>query len=326
MRIGIDLMGSESPPEELLGAVFEVLDLLGPSDSLVMYATQDIFKKSYLPPFSQEQKAGRIDVHIVSDFVTMEDDPLASIRFKKGSSLVVGVSQLRDKKIDAFVTAGNTGALITCAAILLPLMEGLERPALLASLPTLGRPLALIDVGGIVSMKPQNLVQNAHFGAAFQRCSLGIETATVGLLNIGTESKKGTPEAREAFKLLQEASKAPHSKIRFIGNIEGRDIFRGNVDVLVSDGFTGNVLLKTSEGISAFIFDYLQHELTEATLANLQRRFSYEEYPGALVCGVEGILVKCHGAATVRGMEQSIRGAIQLVRNDLLSKIHEELS
>jgi glycerol-3-phosphate acyltransferase PlsX len=189
-----------------------------------------------------------------------------------------------------------------------------------------------VDVGGFIACKAHHLVQYAHFGAAFQRCALGIDSATVGLLNIGVESKKGTEEVRRAFHMLERVSENSGAKIKFLGNIEGRDIFQGNVDVLVTDGFTGNVLLKTSEGISAFIFSYLQKELQEGVsdkiievLSDLQRRFSYEEYPGALVCGVEGILMKCHGAATRKGMAESIKGAIQLVRNNLLQRIREEL-
>jgi len=332
LRVGIDLMGSESSPQELLEAVFEVVGLLGPLDSLVVYATKDILETGFLPPPAVENKGGKVDIRLVSEYITMEEDPLTAVRLKRSSSLVIGINQLKEKKIDALVTAGNTGALIACATILLPLLNGIERPALLASLPTLKSSLALVDVGGLVSVKPRHLVQNAHFGAAFQRCSLGIDIATVGLLNIGVESKKGTPETRAAHRLLSEASKYPNSKIRFVGNIEGRDVFQGNVDVLVTDGFTGNVLLKTSEGISAFIFDYLLQELKEGpterltqALTILQRRFNYDEYPGALVCGVDGILVKCHGAATKKGMMQSIKGAIQLVRNQLLSKILEEL-
>lgn len=331
MRIGIDLMGGESSPQELLSAVFEVVNLLGPSDSLIIYGTKDILETGFFPPTEGENKGSKIDLRLVPEYITMEDDPLTAIRLKKSSSLVVGVSQLKEKKIDALVTAGNTGALIACATIFLPLLKGIERPALLASLPTLKSPIALIDVGGLVSHKPQHLVQNAHFGAAFQRCCLGIDVAKVGLLNIGVESKKGTPETREAHRLLTEVSKYPNSKIHFVGNIEGRDVFQGNADVLVTDGFTGNVLLKTSEGISTFIFDYLLQELKEVStvtegLKLIQSRFSYDEYPGALVCGVEGILVKCHGAATKKGMKQSIKGAMQLVRNHLLSQILEELN
>jgi glycerol-3-phosphate acyltransferase PlsX len=330
LRIGIDLMGSESSPKDLLEAVFESVDLLESSDSFIVYATKEIIETRSIFP-QEANKKSRVDILLVPEYITMEDDPLTAVRLKKSSSLVIGITQLKEKKIDALVTAGNTGALITCAAILLPLLKDIERPALLASLPTLKKPLALIDVGGMISIKPHHLVQNAHLGAAFQRCILGIDTATVGLLNVGIESKKGTPEAREAYRLLAESSKCSNSKIYFVGNVEGRDVFQGNIDVLVTDGFTGNVLLKTSEGISNFIFDYLFQELKEEerlvrALTVLQRRFNYDEYPGALVCGIDGILVKCHGAVTKKGVKQSIKGAIQLVRNHLLKKILEELS
>lgn len=335
MRIGVDLLGSESSPEVLFEAVLQEAKQLDHADSLVVYVTQDTVDRllptkidSALP----DEGASKIDLHIVEEFIQMDEEPLSAIRSKKRSSLAVGIQQLGERKIDAFVTAGNTGALIACATIRLSPLKGIDRSALLAVLPTQNCPLAMLDVGGNVSCKAQHLIQYAHIGAAYQRCSLGLERPTVGLLNIGVESKKGTPEVREAYKVLLEQSSAPESKIRFVGNIEGREAFQGKVDVLVCDGFTGNVMLKTSEGISAFIFEYLQKSLKGASseelhriLDEMQRHFSYDEYPGAIVCGVDGVVVKCHGAATQKAMQNSIRGAMVLVRNRLLERIKEEL-
>ena len=335
MRIGVDLMGSESSPEKLFEAVIEVSELTDNVVKFVVFVTNDA-AASLLGKFSsevlQDKVGSKVDLCFVTEFITMDDEPLSAVRLKRESSLAVGIKQLGEGKIDAFVTSGNTGALIACSTIALNPLPGLERSALLAVLPTKDTSLAMVDVGGNVSCKPQHLVQYAHIGAAYQRCSLGIEVPKIGLLNIGVESKKGTSEVREAYRILEEQASLPDSKISFVGNVEGREVFLGGVDVLVTDGFTGNVLLKTSEGVSSFILEYLQDAMKDSpsnelhrTLYSLQRHFSYEEYPGAFVCGVDGIVVKCHGAATKKAMIKSIVGAITLVQNNLLDKIKEEL-
>lgn len=194
MRIGVDLLGSDSAPELLFEAVLQIAKELEESDSLVVYVNHENVEKLLRTGQGaswKEKGASQIDLHVVEEYITLEDDPLSSVRLKKNSSLVVGIRQLSDRKIDAFVTAGNTGALITGTTIILPQLSGMERPALLAVLPTQGRPLAMMDVGGLVSCKACQLVQYAHIGAAFQCCTLEVDVPTVGLLNIGMESKKG---------------------------------------------------------------------------------------------------------------------------------------
>lgn len=321
-------MGSESSPHVLFQAVSRLSNELSGEDSFVIYLTEEVVRDLFdgISP----DTLPRIDLHLVSETIEMEDDPLSSIRLKKDSSLVVGVRQLKEKKIDAFVSAGNTGALMTASAIHLPLSQ-IGRPALLAILPTLSGSLAMVDVGGMVTSKAHHLVQYAHLGAAFQRCRTGSSKPKVGLLNIGIESKKGTPEVREAYRILTEESRQETSRFTFIGNIEGREIFEKEIDVLVTDGFTGNVMLKTSEGIASFIFQYLLQALREEATENIQeiltslkRHFNYEEYPGAIICGIDGIVVKCHGAATEKAMQQSIRSALSLSKQGLLDKIKEE--
>ncbi len=163
--------------------------------------------------------------------------------------MIRGIRNLKERDIDAFVTAGNTGALIAAATIILPMLPEVARPALMALLPTRKGLVTVIDVGGNVSVKAPQLVQFAKMGVAFQRTYRNCPNPTVGLLNIGAESKKGTPEHRQAYDALSEAP-----NMTFIGNVEGREVFQGRVDVLATDGFTGNVFLKTSEGVSSFIF------------------------------------------------------------------------
>jgi phosphate acyltransferase len=329
-------MGSESSPKALFEAVLEVAEQTDKSINFVVFVTHDIaavllndFSKGAL----KNEPGSKIDFCFVKEFITMDDDPLSAVRLKKGSSLAVGIKHLGDRLIDAFVTSGNTGALIACATINLNPLGNFERSGLLAVLPTKDTSLAMVDVGGNIACKAAHLVQYALIGAAFQRCMCGVEVPKIGLLNIGVESKKGTAEVREAYRILQEHSSLPGSKISFVGNVEGREVFQGNIDVLVTDGFTGNVLLKTSEGLSSFIFGYMQQmmqntpsEKLHKTLDHLQDHFSYEGYPGALVCGIDGIVIKCHGAATKKGMKNSLKGAITLVQNNLMDKIKKELS
>jgi phosphate acyltransferase len=340
LRIGIDLMGSDTAPQILYEAVLQAAQQYKASISLVVIATHRIAEQLINTNQSvlSSPHTARIEFHLVEEFITMGDEPLAAIRHKKNSSLVVGVRLLKKHLIDALVSAGNTGALIASSTLSLPLLPGISRPALLALLPTQTGSVAVIDVGGNVSCKARHLVQFAHMGAAYQRCYQGIDCPKVGLLNIGVESKKGHSEVREAYQLLQEhcqesVAQGLTPRMHFVGNVEGRQVLQGRADVLVTDGFTGNVLLKTTEGAASFIFNYLQEELKSHTsdkldqvLNDLQCYFNYAEYPGAIVCGVEGVVVKCHGNSSSKGMLNAIRGAINLVQKRLVHKIKEQLS
>lgn len=320
-------MGSESSPTVLFEAVQSAAQQLSENDSLVVFATSSILQllfadnrfKSLL-----EGQSNSIDIHLVTQEITMEDDPLSSVRLKKDSSIVCGIQQLKEGRIDAFVSAGNTGALIGSATLLLPKM-GLDRCCLLASLPTRKDPMAILDVGGFLSPSPDILLQYARLGAAYQRALLDKERPNVGLMNIGVESKKGTQDVRRAYQLLEQ-EESDH--FHFVGNVEGREAFQGSIDVLVTDGFTGNVLLKVSQGLSAFIFDDLKASIHDEAafqaIDNLHRNFRYDEHPGAFLCGVDGLVIKCHGATTVRGMYQSILGAKRLLQAEVIQKMKKE--
>lgn len=311
-------MGSDNSPRILFEGVLRAAAEL-PTATLIVIGTHSALREL--------QAVTNIPKHVqfvaVKDAISMSEDPLRAVSSKKESSIVTGIRLLKKMQIDAFVSAGNTGALLTSATLQLPRLPGIKRPALLVCLPTITGTVAVLDVGGNVSCKSQHLVQFAHMGAAYQRCSEGIETPLVGLLNIGVEPKKGTSSVREAYQML---SSLQDPKMKFLGNVEGRDVFQGKIDVLVTDGFTGNVLLKTAEGVSSFIFDHVREMMTEtASLQNLQRFFSYTEYPGAFICGVEGIVMKCHGNSTARAMLNSIKGAAKLVEKGVIAHIKSQL-
>lgn len=329
-------MGSDNSPKVLFEGVLQAADQLDPSNVLLVIATHSVVSdlQLYFQQLPVNPNRAHIEFHPVSDSIAMADEPVLAISRKKGSSLVVGIRLLKKKLIDAFVTAGNTGALIASATLQLPLLPGIKRPALLVSLPTVTGSVAILDVGGNVQCKAQHLVQFAHMGAAYQSCSEGIEAPKVGLLNIGVEAKKGTSSVREAYQTLTNyCEKTASQKMRFVGNVEGRELFQGTIDVLITDGFTGNVLLKTSEGVSSFIFSYIQETLQNSdptplheSLSNLRKYFSYAEYPGAFVCGVDGIVVKCHGHSSSRAMFSGINGAATLVRTRVIDRIKSMLS
>lgn len=326
MRIGIDLMGSDCSPLSLFQAVLQAARQFPQIDFLV-FVTQDVIDQIFVQYASLfPARPAHLEFQVVSEVIDMQDEPIVSFRKKKNSSLVLGFRLLKKQSIDAFVSAGNTGAIIAGAALSLPLLPGIKRPALLATLPTEKSFVAIIDVGGNVACKASHLVQFAQLGVAFQRCYEGIKKPRVGLLNIGVESKKGTSEVRQAYQLLQAS--AEQNEIDFIGNIEGRAVFQGLVDVLVTDGFTGNVLLKSSEGVSLFILNKLQESLQmvspeqqKAILRHLHYQFDYEEYPGAIVCGPERIIVKCHGQSTPKSFFKGIQGAIRLVENGFIQHL-----
>jgi phosphate acyltransferase len=309
LRIGIDLMGGDTPPEVLFEGVLLAAAQLDTSFTYVVLATPEVIGR-----LASSSKESRIEIYPTPDLITMSDEPLPAVRHKRGSSLVVGIRLLKKRHLDAFISAGNTGALIVAATLYLPLLPGIKRPALLALLPTDKGSVAVIDVGGNVSCKAHHLVQFAQMGANYQRSSQNIAQPRVGLLNIGVESQKGTQEVRQAYQILHELG--PESGMNFVGNVEAREVLQGNIDVLVTDGFSGNVLLKSIEGASTFILHFLSQRLSPSgtpllkeRLNELYAQFSSDEYPGAILCGIEGVVVKCHGNASPRAFFNSIKVA-----------------
>lgn len=358
MRIGIDLMGGDSPPQLFYPAVLSSLKQLKSETVLVVIATKNVVDelssivektlKNTSSKNTSSKNTSSIEYKIVADAITMDEEPLFAIRKKPNSSLVVGVGLLKTNDLNAFVSCGNTGAIIACATLFLPLLKGISRPALLVQLPTRKRPLVVLDVGGLVSCKAENLVNFAFLGAAYYQAIYGIEKPSVGLLNIGLESKKGNPEVRQAYEQLSHYSEdisltnesKNNNKLHFAGNVEGREIFNGSLDVLVTDGFTGNVLLKTSEGVASFIFDAIESTFSSneifdqkspmfteflTSFKSLKKQFDYHEYDGAIVCGVDGIVIKAHGDSSEKGILSSILKAEELITKNILQSMKTNL-
>src|SRR5579872_1012908 len=315
--IGVDLMGGDNPPNLLLDEILGVAHSFPNGVGFLLIGSPEY-----------EKRARPLSYLATHEIIGMEEHPLQALRRKRGASLCVGMRLLKEGKIDALVSAGNTGALVSAAKMILSTLPGILRPSLLALMPTKKNPVAVLDVGAGVQAKAAHLVQFALIGAAYQKAR-GIETPSIGILNIGSEPLKGTSELRQAYHLLQTFSNPP---FRFVGNIEGKTVFDGEVDVIVTDGFTGNVFLKTAEGIASLILDRLHAHIPMADIKkiqpqieDLQRHLHYAEYPGALLAGVKGIVIKCHGYSSPRAFANGIRGAIHLASENFMQVLQNKL-
>ena len=264
----------------------------------------------------------------------MEDTPTLAIKRKKDSSMVVGFRMLKDGEGDVFISAGNSGALLTGATLIVGRIKGIDRPALAGILPSYKSRLVLIDSGSNTNCKPINLLQFAQMSSIYIRNTFGVENPRIGLLNIGTEETKGNELVRESYNLLKEKSK--DLNINFVGNVEGRDAFTGEIDAIVTDGFTGNVFLKAVEGLGKFVKRTLTESLTKNIISKIAalpalpgiKRFSktmdYKSYGGALFLGVKKPVVKAHGSSDETLFEFTIKQAEQFVNNKTVENLISE--
>ena len=316
MRIGVDLMGSDRTPSEIFSAVLEVSDKIKTDDKLVVFGVRE-------PKMLLNSKIEFVEA---AEVVEMTDDPLSAFRYKKKSSMNIGIKAVKAKELDAFVSTGNTGALIATALFRLKRLPGVPRPALMVIMPNGKQDVVVLDVGANLTPKPAHIVSFAKMGAAYRQIVHGIENPTTGLLNVGAEEQKGTKELKETYQLMQEAFGE-----NFKGNVEGREVFLGKVDVLATDGFTGNVFLKTCEGISSYLFDYLKTTFSDDAsiskiASHLYENFNYSKHPGALLCGVDGTVIKCHGHSNKQALINGILGAFDVAEKGVVEKMKEKLT
>ena len=327
--IALDAVGSDKAPEpEVRGAILACralpvrVHLVGPEAEL-RDLLDELLENEDLP----------IDIDHASERIGMDEKAVAAVRSKRDSSLRVGLKLVHDGKAAGFVTAGNTGAAMATAKMVLGAMPGVDRPALATPMPTSkGNPCVLLDVGANVDCKAHNLEQFAVMGEMYARSVLKIAKPRVGLLSIGEEETKGNELTREAFPLLKALP------INFIGNVEGRDIFNGHADVIVCDGFVGNVALKTSEGIGRFVRDVLRESLNQTVTAQVgallsrrafndfRRRLDYTEYGGAPLMGVRGICIIGHGSSNDNAIFNGIRVAYEFAKAGTNQRIEAELA
>ena len=323
MRIVLDAMGTDRAPEsEVAGAVGALRDL-DEDIEIVLIGDREIVEAE-LSKHADFPRA-RLSVEHAPDRVLPSEPPASVLRKRPDSSIVRGLRLQMVGMADAFVSAGSTGAVMAASLFILKPLEGVVRPAVGTMLPTAKDPVLMLDAGANVDCKPQHLVQFAHLGHIYAQDLMGRERPRIGLLNIGEEPEKGDDLSIETHQLL---SKDPG--IHFVGNIEGREIIRGTCDVLVCDGFVGNVLLKFYESVAQFIVRYLRQELqragAETDLSDALRVLDYSEYGGAPLLGVNGVSIICHGGSSPKAIRNAIRVAAQSVRSSMVEHIARDLA
>lgn len=327
IKIAVDGMGSDnSPQSEVEGAIeaaraFEVRVLL-------------VGKEAVLAPLLKQAGGDGLAIEIrnATQVVEMDERPVVALRKKRDSSIRVAAELVRAGLAGGLVSAGNTGAVLAISKTVLGVVPGVDRPALAAILPTLTGHAVLLDVGANVACKPHHLVQFAVMGTLFCRIIIGIHSPRVGLMSVGEEESKGNELTKEVHKTLKKIN------LNFIGNVEGRDVYNGRADVIVCDGFTGNVALKTSEGLIEAVLKLLKDELSsnlqaklgallsQQSFKRLKKRLDYSEYGGAPLLGLRGVTIICHGRSSSNAIKNAIRVAREFVENQVNAKLESELN
>lgn len=331
MKILLDAMGGDKAPDaNIKGAVKAINDIKA---EVILIGNEQIIKAKVKEFYGKEisEISSRLKIHNTTEVIEMEDIPTQAIKHKKDSSMVVGFNMLKSGEGDVFISAGNSGALLTGATLLVGRIKGVDRPALAGILPAYKSRLVLMDCGANTNCKPINLLQFAQMASIYLKTTLGVKNPKVGLLNIGTEETKGNDLTKASYALLKE--KAEELNINFIGNVEGRDAFSGNVDIVVTDGFTGNIFLKAVEGLGKFVKRTLSESLKRNILSKIAaipslpaiNRFAktvdYKEYGGALFLGVKKPVVKAHGSSDEKLFEFTLKQAEKFVENKAVEQL-----
>jgi phosphate acyltransferase len=322
VRIALDAMGTDRHPAvEVQGAV-EALRALPDGFTVVLIGDRARIEAELAK--CGEVPGSRLEVVHATQRIEPGEAPATAVRRKPDSSIVLGLMQQREGKVDAFVSGGSTGAVMAASLLILRRLPGVDRPPIATVLPTATQPVVMLDGGANVDSKPFHLVQFAHLGAVYARDVLQRPSPRIGLLNIGEEPEKGNELAVETHRLLSQ------SGLDFIGNVEGRDVIRGTCDVLVTDGFVGNVLLKFYESVAGFVSELLKRELAavrpELELQKVFQILDYTEYGGAPLLGVNGLSIICHGGSPPRAIKNAIRVAVQAVETNMLGHIRGEVA
>ena len=334
MKILLDAMGGDNAPDANIKGAINAINQI--KAELVLIGKEEIIREKVKIFYGKtlEEISPRLKVKNATETIEMEDKPTDSIKHKKDSSMVVGFRMLKEGEGDVFISAGNSGALLAGATLLVGRIKGIDRPALAGILPSYKSRLVLIDSGANTNCRPINLLQFAQMSSIYIRNTFGVESPRIGLLNIGTEETKGNELTRESYNLLKE--KSQELNINFIGNVEGRDAFSGEVDAIVTDGFTGNVFLKAVEGLGKFVKRTLKESLTENIFAKIAalpalpamnkfaKTMDYKSYGGALFLGVKKPVVKAHGSSDEKLFEFTIKQAEKFVENKTVENLISE--
>lgn len=325
IKVAIDAMGGDNAPIEIVKGAVEAIK---ESDvNIVLVGLSDVINKE-LSKYSYDKE--RISVVNATEVIGTDESPTVAVRRKKDSSMIVGLKLVKEGEVSAFVSAGSTGALLTGAILHVGRINGIERPALATKLPTKGGYSLLIDSGSNVDCKPKYLEQFAKMGSVYVENVVGIKNPSVALVNIGAEKEKGNALTKEAYELLE------NSNLNFVGNLEARDIPSGNVNVVVCDGFVGNVILKFSEGLGMTLLKIVKETITEGIykfaaaalktpFKTIKKRFDPDEIGGAAFLGVKALVVKAHGSSKSKAIKNAIKQCEIFVQNDIVKKIEEKI-
>ncbi len=327
--IVLDAMGGDNAPFEIIkGAILALKE--NKDINLILVGKEDIIKEELI---KYDYDKTRISIQNATEIIKSSEVPTKAIRAKKDSSIVIGLKLLKEEKAKAFISAGSTGAVLTGATFITKRIKGIERPALATLIPTENRKYVfLMDVGANMDCKPPFLVQFAKMGQIYMENVIGIKNPTVGLVNVGTEKEKGDTLSKETFELLEN-----DKTINFAGNIEAREIIAGKMDVVVCDGFVGNVILKLCEGVAKSVSSLIKKEINSkfiyklggliATGAfnNIKEIFDYDSIGGAPFLGLKGLVVKAHGSSNAKAIKNAINQCYKFINADIVSKIEKAI-
>lgn len=326
MKIGFDAMGGDHAPFETVKGAVEALEIV--EGEIILFGDETKIEQE-LSKYQYDKQ--RISIFHTTEVIENDDKPVKAIKGKADSSMVVGLKKLRKNEIDAFVSAGNTGALLAGGLLKVGRIKGIGRPALCTIYPTMSGASVLVDAGANAEVKSRNLVEFAYMGSLYAERVIGISNPKVALVNIGAEETKGTSLYIETHQMLKDTD------LNFVGNVEGRDVPSGKVDVIVADGFTGNIILKLTEGVALSIVGELKNQIMKNALGKIgglllkknlsafKRQLDYSEYGGAPLLGVNGLVVKAHGSSNAKAFKNAIKYAAIGVQTNLVSEISEKI-
>jgi glycerol-3-phosphate acyltransferase PlsX len=324
-------MGGDKAPAAILKGCWEAAPLLDADDVVHLVGNETVIREGLAASGLSDEQKSRYQIVATTQVVEMDDPPVEAIRNKPDSSISVMCKLAARGEADVVISAGNTGACVAAAQLRMRTLPGVSRPGIAIIMPTFYGPVVLCDVGANIAPKPRHLMQYALMAGAYAQKVCGVENPRVGLLSIGEEDAKGTTVVKEARKLMRD-----EPQINFVGNVEGRDLFRGIVDVVVCDGFVGNIVLKFTEGLAAGLFQTIMAELEDAdsglidqfkpVMKRIYQKHDWQEYGGAPLLGVGGYCLICHGRSDSRAIKNAIRVGKQLAVSGINEMVVQEVA
>lgn len=328
MRIGVDVMGGDNAPGAILDGALASLEKLDPSDELVLFGDSRVIQAG-IAKLASSRKS-QVKIVATTEVIGMDESPVEAVRAKPDSSitqLCKHASRKMKNPLDAVISAGSTGAQVTAAQMYMRRLPNVHRPGIAVAVPTFAGPIVLIDVGANIEPKPHHLAQYGVMGDIYARKTLGLENPRIALMNVGGEEQKGTAEMKEARDRLRAVD-----DLNFVGYVEGRGVFDGEADVIITDGVVGNVMIKLAEGLSAGIFKLIAREVfrvdpmlaakLEPVVKGIYARYDYHEYGGAPLLGVNGVCIISHGSSVAR----TITNAVMSSRRIVAARVNEAIS